>query len=180
VTCGGRGATGRCRGPPQFAQVRHKPGTDPADGSHVLIIAGGKTTAWNAAWSPDGRRIAYTYGDTSQVLQVHVVNADGTGDQAVTHMSREEGSAQMPAWSPDGRHLAVQVDNARSHSSSIWLVDLTTGEAGRLTRHGEPCADEIPAWFPDGRRIAFQSDRTGSMQIWVTTIDGDPAVQLTR
>jgi Tol biopolymer transport system component len=151
-----------------------------ADGSHVRIIAGGKTTAWNAAWSPDGRRIAYTYGDTSQVLQVHVVNADGTGDHAVTHMSREEGSAQMPAWSPNGRHLAVQVDNARSHTSSIWLVDVTTGEARRLTGHGEPCADEIPAWFPDGRRIAFQSDRTGSMQIWITTIDGDTAVQLTR
>jgi Tol biopolymer transport system component len=73
------------------------------DGSHARIVAGGRTTAWNGAWSPDGKRIAYAYGDSSHVLQVHVVDADGTNDRAVTHATRDEGSAQMPAWSPDGR-----------------------------------------------------------------------------
>jgi len=149
------------------------------DGSGAKVVAGGRTTAWNPAWSPDGKRIAYTYGDSSRVLQVHLVNADGTGDRAVTHMAGEEGSAQMPAWSPDGRRLAVQVSNGRSHSGHIWIVDLESGAAQKLAAHAEAYLDEVPAWFPDGKRIAFQGNRSGRMEIWVMTDDGSGARQVT-
>lgn len=149
-----------------------------SDGSGVHRIAGGgRTTAWNAAWSPDGRRIAYTYGDSSRLLQVHVVNADGSGDHAVTHVDRAEGSAQMPAWSPDGRRLAVQV--SRQHYGHIWVVDLTTGITTKLAAHGDSIADEVPAWFPDGKHIAFQSNRSGREEIWMMTDDGTGLRQVT-
>ncbi len=150
-----------------------------ADGSGIRLIAGGRTTAWNGAWSPDGLRIAYTHGDSTRVLQVHVIDADGTGDRAVTHVAPEERSAQLPAWSPDGRRLAVQVSNGRVHSAHIWIVDVTTAEARRLAAHAEPYLDEVPAWFPDGKRIAFQSDRTGRMEIWVMNEDGSGQRQVT-
>ncbi len=150
-----------------------------ADGSGVRLIAGGRTTAWNGAWSPDGVRIAYTHGDSARVLQVHVVNADGTGDRAVTHVAPEEGSAQLPAWSPDGRRLAVQVSNGRAHRAHIWIVDVGTAQARRLAAHAEPYLDEVPALFPDGKRIAFQSDRTGRMEIWVMNDDGSGQRQVT-
>jgi Tol biopolymer transport system component len=149
-----------------------------ADGSGVRSIAGGgRTTAWNAAWSPDGRRIAYTYGDSSHVLQVWVVNADGSDNHAVTHIDRAEGSTQMPAWSPDGRRLAVQV--SRQHYGHIWVVDLMTGAATKLAAHGDSIADEVPAWFPDGTRIAFQSNRSGREEIWVMNDDGGGLHQVT-
>ena len=149
-----------------------------ADGSGVLPIAGGgRTTAWNAAWSPDGQRIAYTYGDSSHLLQVHVVTADGTGDQVVTHVERAEGSAQMPAWSPDGRRLAVQV--SAQHKGHIWVIDLATGGAQKLAAHGDSIADEVPAWFSDGARIAFQSNRSGREEIWVMNADGTGVRQVT-
>jgi TolB protein len=150
-----------------------------ADGSGAKVIAGGRTTAWNPAWSPDGKRIAYTYGDSSRVLQVHLVNADGTGDRAVTHIAVEEGSAQVPSWSPDGRRLAMQVSNGRSHSAHIWIVDLETGAAQQLAIHAEPYLDEAPAWFPDGKHIAFQSNRSGRMEIWVMKEDGSGPLQVT-
>lgn len=52
-----------------------------ADGSGVRPLAGGgRTTAWNAAWSPDGKRIAYTFGDSTRVLQVHG-DSGGFGDR---------------------------------------------------------------------------------------------------
>jgi Tol biopolymer transport system component len=149
-----------------------------ADGSGVHHIAGGgRTTAWNAAWSPDGRRIAYTYGDSNRVLQVRVVNADGSDDHAVTRIDRSEGSAQMPAWSPDGRRLAVQV--SRQHYGHIWVVDLTTGIATKLAAHTDSIADEVPAWFPDGKHIAFQSNRSGQEEIWVMNDDGTGLRQVT-
>ena len=151
-----------------------------ADGSKVRRLAGGRTTAWNGAWSPDGRRVAYTCGDSTRVLQVHVANADGTGDHAVTRMPREEGSAQMPAWSPDGKRLAIQVSDVKSHRAHIWVVDAAGGEARKLAPHAEAYLDEVPSWFPDGRRLAFQSDRGGSMQLWVMNADGTGARQLTE
>lgn len=143
-------------------------------------IAGGSgTTAWNAAWSPDGTRLAYTYGDTTRVLQVHVVNADGSDDHAVTHMAAAEGSAQMPAWSPDGRRLAIQVSNGPSKLGHIWVVDLASGAAHKLAAHTTPYLDEVPTWFPDGKRIAFQSDRTGRTEVWVMNDDGTGVRQVT-
>ncbi|HET7250509.1 MAG TPA: hypothetical protein VFI79_11720 [Gemmatimonadales bacterium] len=149
-----------------------------ADGSGVRRLAGGgRSTAWNAAWSPDGKRIAYTYGDSTRVLQVHIVNADGSDDHAVTHVDRTEGSAQMPAWSPDGRRLAVQVSTM--HVGHIWVIDPATGSAHKLLAHTDSIADEVPAWFPDGRRLAFQSNRSGREEIWVMNDDGSGLRQVT-
>jgi len=149
------------------------------DGSRVRQLAGGKTTAWNGAWAPDGTQIAYTYGDSSRVLQVHIVGSDGSGDRAVTHNSPVQGSAQMPAWSPDGRRLAVQVNAHATHSAGIWIVDLTSGDIRLLTPPQDSVLNETPAWFPGGSRLAFQSDRTGSMEIWLVDADGSNPRQVT-
>jgi Tol biopolymer transport system component len=149
------------------------------DGSNARTLAGGRTTAWNGTWSPEGRRVAYTYGDSSHVLQVHVVGVDGRGDQAVTHTTADQGSAQMPAWSPEGRRLALQVNHAQTHSSEIWIVDLSNGGVHRLSRPDARFLDETPSWFPDGTRLAFQSNRTGSMEVWVMNSDGSSPRQVT-
>ena len=149
------------------------------NGSNVRTLAGGRATAWNGAWSPDGKHVAYTYGDSSRRLQVHVVDADGTGDRAVTRTTSEQGSAQMPAWAPDGRRLAIQVNNHPAHSSAIWVLDLASDSIRELTPPGSAYLDESPAWFPDGRQLAFQSDRTGTMQVWIMNADGSSPRQLT-
>ena len=151
-----------------------------ADGADAHAVAGGgRTTAWNAAWSPDGRRLAYTFGDTTRVLQVHIVDRDGTGDHAVTHLPVDEGSAQMPAWSPDGRRLALQASRGRAHAGHVWIVDLPGNTATKLAPHEDGLMDEVPAWFPEGRRLAFQSNRSGVMQIWVMDADGGNLRQVT-
>jgi len=149
------------------------------NGTGRLALAGGRATAWNGAWSPDGTHAAYTYGDSTRILQVHVIGIDGRGDHAVTNTTPDEGSAQMPAWSPDGGRIALQVSNSRTHSSEVWIIELSTGQTHRLSTPGAAYLDEAPAWFPDGTRLAFQSDRTGTMEIWVMAADGSNARQLT-
>jgi len=149
------------------------------DGSGARRIAGGGTTAWNGAWSPDSKRIAYTYGDSSRRLQVHVVGADGEADAPVTHTSAEDGSAQLPAWSADGKRLAVQVNNSSAGNAHIWTVDLATGKTRKLAPHTEKFLDEIPSWFPDGQHLAFQSNRSGRTEVWVMDSDGMHLRQIT-
>ena len=63
------------------------------DGSGLKTIAA--KPAGSPAWSPDNVHIAYVRG-----VDVHVVNADGTGDVILTPGSTY-GAAQ-PVWSPTG------------------------------------------------------------------------------
>lgn len=157
---------------------------DPVAGGEMRRVAGGRSggtvlKAWNGAWSPDGKQIAYAFGDTTRVLTIHIVNADGSGDHAVATITAQYGSAQMPAWSPDGSRLAFQVNGGKGQPAHIWLAYTKSGEAWQLNTHTDPYVDEVPAWFPDGRRLAFQSDRSGSMQVWVMNDDGSEAKQVT-
>jgi Tol biopolymer transport system component len=38
----------------------------------------------------------------------------------------------------------------------------------------------VPFWSRDGRRIYFASKRTGSLQVWAMSADGNDAIQITR
>jgi TolB protein len=149
------------------------------DGSGARQLTDGNGVVWGARWSPDGKRIAFADKDPAGILQIQVINADGSGRRQVTRFSATEGSAQMPAWSPDARMFAVQ-SGAKGVPARIWTVDASRGSAEKLGASGEPYVDEVPAWFPDGKHIAFQSDRTGAMEIWVMGSDGTAPRQVTR
>jgi TolB protein len=149
------------------------------DGSGARQLTDGSGVIWGSRWSPDGKRIAFADKDAQGVLQIFVMNADGSGRRRVTRFDEPGQQAQMPAWSPDGSQLAVQ-SGVRGQPAHIWIVDAATGAARKLAAHVEHYDDEVPAWFPDGKRLACQSTRTGRMEIWVMNADGSEARQLTK
>ena len=149
------------------------------DGSAARQLTDGGGVVWGARWSPDGRQIAFADKDAAGLLQIFVVNADGSGRRQVSRPNPSDLREQMPAWSPDGAQLAVQ-GGAKGEPAHIWVVDVATGAGRKLAAHAEAYQDEVPAWFPDGRRIAFQSDRTGRMEIWVMDADGAQPRQVTK
>jgi TolB protein len=136
-------------------------------------------TVWRGVWSPNGRRLAYTVSKKSG-MSVWVMNEDGSNPHQVTHLTPEEGRAQMPAWHPDSHQLAFQA-NAISPKgkSTLWLVNLQTTGAREIAPHTEAFLDETPSWFSDGKRVAFQSNRSGRMEIWVVNADGSQLRQVT-
>lgn len=142
-------------------------------------ITDDSVNVWRGVWSPNARQIAYTVS-TKGGISVWVMNADGSRPHQVTHLTPEEGRAQMPAWSPDSHHLAFQA-NAISPKgkSTLWLVDLRTTGAMEIAAHMATYLDETPSWFSDGRRLAFQSDRSGRMEIWTMNSDGTELTQVT-
>ena len=143
-------------------------------------LTNGSSTTWTPAWSPDGKQVAFTRRDDNW-LNVWTMNADGSSPKQVSHISHDEGHAQVPAWSPDGKQLAVQVNGGSKDkpTAHIWTIDLASGSAQKLGDHDTAFVDETPAWFPDGQRIAFQSNRTGQMEIWVMKADGTQQRQVT-
>ena len=150
-----------------------------AQGRAPRQVTDDSLTVWRGVWSPNGRRLAYTVSKKSG-MSVWVMNEDGSNPHQVTHLTPEEGRAQMPAWHPDSHQLAFQA-NAISPKgkSTLWLVDLQTTGAREILPHTTAYLDETPSWFSDGKRLAFQSNRSGRMEIWTVNSDGSDLRQIT-
>ncbi|HEX9115560.1 MAG TPA: Tol-Pal system beta propeller repeat protein TolB, partial [Anaerolineae bacterium] len=98
------------------------------------------------AWSPDGRRMAFTSlrGGRWQIL---LVNADGSGARQMTTGAYD---ARYPAWSPDGRWLAFAGDRGGRWEIYVIPVD-GAGQAGTtypLQITAGAADSSYPAWGP--------------------------------
>src|SRR5690242_3822374 len=65
------------------------------------------------AWSPDGRRIAFTTNRRDGSWDIYVMNANGKAQTPVLATAASEAD---PAWSPDGLRIAfTRVDEDDPH-----------------------------------------------------------------
>ena len=126
-----------------------------------------------AAYSADGRRIAYCSGQGGGPVQVWTMKQNGTDKQQVTHMSA---TAIFPDFSPDGSKI-VFCAGTSTFTRDIYVVN---SDGSDLTRLTSGVANNVyPAFSPDGTKIAFTSNRTGTSQVYVMNADGSGQTQLT-
>jgi Tol biopolymer transport system component len=146
-------------GPKQMRDVESRMTFVPElDASVRLISKAGDTVestvnAFDATWSPDGKRIAYSsFSDKeNSVLSVGDLT-DGRAD-AVRALTAPELEAHGPVWSPDGSRLAF---TARwKVSQQLFLIN---ADGSGLVRFNDDidrfCAH--PSWSPDGRWIVAE------------------------
>jgi TolB protein len=126
-----------------------------------------------AAYSADGRRIAYCSGQGGGPVQVWTMKQNGTDKQQVTHMS---GVAIFPDYSPDGSEIVFAAQPAGATARNIYVVPSEGGTPQQLTSVGN---NVYPAFSPDGSKIVFTSNRTGTSQVYVMNADGSGQTQLT-
>ena len=104
----------------------------------------------HAAWSPDGRWIAYQT-DASGEQQIAVRPADGGAERLLTHAI--SGYFYTPVWSPDGTKLI-----AATAAHELWLIPLDGGPERRIAQ--DPAAEIRDASVsPDGRWVAYSTMR---------------------
>ena len=130
---------------------------DPAGGVAVnLTNAPGVDTG--AAWSPDGKRIAFA-SNRDDNYNIYVMNADGTGVKRLTGGSL---SSLTPLWSPDGRWIAF----ARGAEIHMMRPD---GSSKRMVyrSHSGWMPISLGDWSPDGRTLLFDLEGSeNSYDIW--------------
>ena len=158
--------------------------------SHALTSA--KKSSTNAAWSPDGKWIAFLSDRPGQIKdtpegkkQLYVISADGGEAQQIT---KTENDVNAFDWAPDSRRIAFSMSDPEPktlkdrkekygeysvvHSdyqmAHLWIIDLpddsanAAPEAKRLTE-GDAFSVGSFAWSPDGTRIAFSAQKDSDL-----------------
>lgn len=126
------------------------------------------------AWSPDGRKIAFTRGGGVNG-QIYLMNIDGTHQ---TQLTNNTGDNRWLSWSHDSSKIAFASD--RDHPMSmqfnkpsryeIYVINVNgTGER-QLTFDNSQSL--YPTWAPDGKTIAFTSGSDDSAAIYRIGADG--------
>lgn len=147
----------------RVAFFRHLDDTDRVavvnrDGTGLRLLTGG---ARDPAFSPDGRRIAFTMVRHSRP-HVFVMNPDGSGQTRLTPQI----GGEEPSFAPDGRSLVYRSGNG------LYVVDVQGNREIRIaTTKGLPLH---PVFSPDGTKIAFREDAAEGFgsQITVMNLDG--------
>jgi Tol biopolymer transport system component len=119
----------------------------------------GDLRAGDAAWSPDGKMIAYTVGG-----DLLLAATDGSNPRKIWTF---DGRAFYPAWNPDGRRLRLSTDKPPAPGSSIWEVGADGSNPHPVLPGFEPSAC-CGRWTPDGRHYVFVGFRDRA-DLWALT-----------
>jgi len=100
-----------------------------------------------AAWSPDGKTIAFTSSKDGSP-NIFLYNID---DETVSSLIQNPGMDVEPSFSPDGKSLVFS--SSRTGNPELYRMDLNTKKQTRLTF--SRYYNSSPSWSPAGDRIAF-------------------------
>ncbi len=150
---------------------------------HTIQLTHARGDVVDAAWSPNGRELAYVAGDppatapffyagdndyTATALtppdHLWVVPASGGAPRRLTSgrwtiAPTDPGGIFSPqiAWTRDGRSITyTRIENTFTgddERSTLWQVDVATRATRKLTAHAE--LELSPAYSPDGSRLAY-------------------------
>jgi len=130
-------------------------------------------------WSPDGSKIVFTSHPTtdnpqrSNLAEIHVMNADGSGRTRLTFNAYEE---RALAWSPDGSQILFSC-RIGGGNSDFELCVMNADGSDQVQLTDNTVGDLTATWAPDGTKIVFH--KTPQLQLWLINPDGTGQTQLT-
>ena len=144
-----------------------------------------------AAWSPDGKSVAYQVAGKDGNLDIYVVPFDPQGSGiSLAHETRLTSDAAAdgwPAWSPDGKTIYYVNDGAEtaqtveaggfSPTQEIWRVSAAGGTPQRLTDNAvsdlqpDVARDGTVAYWEDGSIMTMAADGTDQRRLAAIPLD---------
>lgn len=114
------------------------------------------------AWSPDGRRLAWSVAIEDPDWQIALAIFDLESQSArlyhAYHNVGRGGWFPPPAWSPDGRWLAFVAEDVDPERRGLWVVSVEGSDETYLGPGGQPL------WSPDNRWLTYRSFEDGGQE----------------
>jgi WD40 repeat protein len=148
--------------------------------------------SYNAAWSPDGKKIAYMihfviaflyYKESTlrSYYGVYLMNPDGT-QQTRLFVSQPSLTWHriIPSlsWSPDGEKIAF---NSNLNSNlQIYIINMDGSGLTQLTKRTTEAIN--PSWSPDGSKIVYSEINSSNMEesdLYFINLEDSEVIQLT-
>ena len=118
-------------------------------------------------WTPDGRRVVATVGDSATThTELFVKRSDGVGVAERLTRTTTTMYQQPYSFSSDGRYLLLH-QGRFGLGSGLYVLDMAAAAQPRLFLDG-PASESHPALSPDGHWLAFESTESGKSEIYVT------------
>ena len=136
-----------------------------------------------AAFSPDGKRIAFTRTVADKAEdELLVANADGSGEQVILRRpSTTRGFNGDPSWSASRDLIAIgALDLSRT---SICDIVVTSPDGKTVKEIPLPMLVAAVAWLPDGSGLLFDAgDKSNGFryQIWFQPYPGDQPFKISN
>ena len=160
---------------------------DGSGATRLTACPGSVCDEHGAAWSPDGKQIAFVTADANDQTQIAVADADGSNARTLTHA---HGPVDTPRWAPEGKRIAFLYSkdapktpgplnplarDAGELSSTIYEQRLTV----IASQGGEPSVlgpDDLNVyeydWSPDGKRFVITAAHgSGDDNWWIAELD---------
>jgi TolB protein len=132
------------------------------------------------AWSPDGRKIAFSglprQGGGLDTIQV--MNPDGSG------LVDLGAPGECATWSPDSSKIAY-CSHSGDGNWAVWVMNADGSNRHQLTHPklippAGANGDYPGAWSPDGRHIVYSSVVRGDRELFLVDADGSNKHRLTH
>lgn len=165
----------------------------------IVQLSQGEKSYFYPRWSPDGKRIAATYGANENH---DIVIIDGLPGMTAPAGAAPNANAGIPAklpverllttwqyddlspsWSPDGKHIAFYSNYNPEGDPKIWSLLVIESDGSSSTEGDQLIARVVarnvipdvslgPAWLPDSKRITYvRNDKQDYSPIYVVDVN---------
>jgi len=131
------------------------------------------------AFSPDGRKLAYTGTPVPAREEAWLTNHDlyevdvDTGERR--QITTNSAADAFPRYSPDGKWIACRAQSRPGFEADRWqivLYDRSTWKSRDLTPDFDSWVEAL-CWAPDSRTLYFDAEEKGTKPLWSVTIAGN-------
>jgi DNA-binding winged helix-turn-helix (wHTH) protein len=129
----------------------------------TLEAAGGQPQSMGisgtgGAWSPDGRRFAY-----SAKSALYIANNDGADARKLADLN---GQARSLTWSPDGASLRFDLIQPGVESTAVWEISTPGGNLHAVFSHGNVTVGAGGQWTSDGSYFLTWRGSPSGVDLW--------------